>query len=128
VASEDESGQIIGLVLEAPIGSVGTMVGDATYLNIPGSYVSSYSGDNAERIKQVPVPLLWLHGTRDETLDHQTNGRAVWDSYRGEAGYCIVIDGGAHSTLPQTLGYGRYVEAVGGFFAGTVPGWVSCRK
>lgn len=128
LAAEDTRGEIIALVLEAPIGSVGTLVGDATYLDMPGSYVSTYTGNNAERIKQVSVPLLWLHGTADETLDHRTNGRAIWDNYGGEAGYCIIVEEGGHGTLPQTLGYNTYVRSIDGFIRARVPDWVSCRK
>ncbi|MBD3241719.1 MAG: alpha/beta fold hydrolase, partial [Chitinivibrionales bacterium] len=114
-AADDASGRVVALALEAPIGAISTIVSDATYLNIPGSAVTTYTGDNTERIKRVDLPLLWLHGTDDETLAIETNGQPVWDSYAGPDGAAVIVGGGGHANLPQSMSsdYSRYKTTVG---------------
>lgn len=110
--------QIISLILEAPIGSVETIAEDAVYLNIPGSYVSTYKGDNAQKIKNVSIPLLWIHGTKDDMLARQTNGQPIWDNYSGKGGYYVVVEGGLHSNLPKIIGYTSYIKCIRDFIIG----------
>lgn len=116
VASTDIQNQIIQLILEAPIGSVETLVEDGSYLNLPGSYVTTFTGNNAERIKKVTVPLLWIHGTEDETLNRETNGKLVWDNHpQNIPGYYIRVVGAGHRTNPQTIGYEKYLQCLRDF-------------
>lgn len=122
VASRNPNGRIIALVLEAPIGSVETLVQDAVYMNLPGSYVTSFSGKNVEKIKEVTVPLLWFHGTGDETLDLQTNGKQVYRNYAGEQGWYRIVKGAGHQTIPSVIGYDRYVKGVADFVSGNADG------
>lgn len=118
MAYRDAVHQIDRLMLEAPIGSVQTLVEDGSYLNLPGSYLTTFSGNNAEKIKSITIPLLWIHGTKDETVYRETNGLLVWNNYHGQEGYYIRVDGGTHATDPQTIGYGKYISCVRDFIAG----------
>jgi pimeloyl-ACP methyl ester carboxylesterase len=118
-AYRDAAGRIDRLLLEAPIGSIQTLIEDGSYLNLPGSYLSTFEGDNAEKIKSIGVPLLWVHGTEDGTVYRETNGRAVWNNYHGQEGQYLRVIGGAHTTCPQTIGYARYRGAVRAFCSGT---------
>jgi pimeloyl-ACP methyl ester carboxylesterase len=118
VASTDTGSNIIQLVLESPIGSVETLVEDACYLNLPGSYVTTYKGNNSIKIVAVNAPLLWIHGTTDETLNRETNGLPVWQAYRTAhpgQGYYIRVDGAGHRNNPFIIGYDRYLECVKDF-------------
>ena len=115
LASTDATGQIVQVILEAPIGSVQTLVEDGSYLNLPGSYATTFTGDNCQRIGKVLVPLLWLHGTEDETLNRETNGLRVWESHGGDEGCYIKAIGAGHQTIPQTIGYDTYIRALRDF-------------
>ena len=110
--------QIFSLVLEAPIASIATLVDDGSYLDLPASYVTTYTGNNAERIRSISIPLLWLHGTKDETLNRESNGLPLWNNYQGREGYYLAVDGAGHKTVPQTIGYARYCSIVKDFIAG----------
>jgi pimeloyl-ACP methyl ester carboxylesterase len=109
--------QMISLILEAPIGSIETIVENGSVLDIPGSYLSSYTGDNTERIKSIQVPLLWIHGTSDETNDRETQGLPIWNNHPGE-GYYIKTIGAKHTTNPMVIGYSRYVRTIRSFIQG----------
>jgi hypothetical protein len=109
--------QVISLVLEAPIGSIETIVENGSVLDIPGSYLSTYTGNNAERIKTIRVPLLWIHGTSDETNDRETQGLPIWKNHPG-VGFYIKTIGAKHTNNPQMVGYTRYVQTIRLFIQG----------
>jgi pimeloyl-ACP methyl ester carboxylesterase len=118
IVSKDDSGAVIALVLEAPIGSVETIVQDAAYIDLPGFWVTTYQGKNVEKIRDVRVPLLWLHGTDDGTLALETNGKKVYLNYRGTEGYYAIVEGAGHRTVPSVIGYDRYIEGIVDFIQG----------
>jgi hypothetical protein len=124
VARQDTSGCVIALVLEGPIGSIQTIVDDGTSLTIPGSYLTTYKGNNAEKIRDIEVPFFWLHGAEDGRLRMETNGMAVWQNYRGVRGCRIIAEGAGHSTIPSTMGFTSYVEAIQGFIRGMTPDYI----
>jgi alpha-beta hydrolase superfamily lysophospholipase len=128
VASEAAGTKIIELVLEAPIGSIQSIVDDATYLNLPATYVTSYTSNNAERIKKVTCPFLWMHGTMDETLPRETNGLPIWENYTGSEGYYIWVEGASHATIPTILGYARYIGCVRSFIQNNVTDPIMIKK
>jgi pimeloyl-ACP methyl ester carboxylesterase len=105
-------------MLEAPMGSVATLVADGSYLDLPSSYVTTYKGKNTEKIKAIEIPLLWLHGTKDETLNRETNGVPIWNNYPGAEGYFMRVEGAGHATIPQTIGYADYAAIVKDFISG----------
>lgn len=120
-AVDNPTGRIIGLAMEAPVGSVSGIVSDATILNIPGSAVTTYTANNIERIASVTVPFLWLHGTEDGTLSIEDHGRPVWDNYQGGDGAARVENGGLHYNLPKAISsdYATYKDLVRYFIQGT---------
>jgi pimeloyl-ACP methyl ester carboxylesterase len=126
MAATDIHHRIISLVLEAPLKSVETLVQDGTYLNLPGSYVTTYTGNNAEKIKSVSAPLLWLHGTQDEMLNRESNGLPVWNSYQGVKGCYYTVTGAGHATVPQTIGYNAYIGLVRNFIKGLDDPHLTC--
>jgi pimeloyl-ACP methyl ester carboxylesterase len=112
--------QAISLILEAPIGSIETIVENGSVLDIPGSYLSSFTGNNAERIKSIHIPLLWIHGTSDATNDRQTQGLPVWNNHQG-VGYYVKTIGANHTNNPQEIGYTRYIKTVRSFIQSAPP-------
>lgn len=105
---------VVMLSLEAPIGKVETIVENGTYLDIPGSYLTTFSGNNAEKIKNVSVPFLWLSGTIDDALPRETHGQVIWDNYPDpdSLGRFIIINGAGHVTIPQTMS-SDYLDYIG---------------
>jgi hypothetical protein len=117
-AANDTYHQMVSLILEAPIGTFNTMVEDGSFLDLPSTYFTTFSGDNTQRIRSVAVPYCWLHGTLDETVDRESQGLPVWNNYQGPKGFYIKAIGGRHITVPQTIGYTRYINALKTFVNG----------
>jgi hypothetical protein len=118
ILANDQPPQVIRIVLEAPIGSIQTLVENGGFLDLPGAYATTYTGNNTERIKSIHIPLLWIHGTLDETNDRETQGLPIWNNFKGE-GYYIKSIGAKHTTNPQTIGYTRYINALKAFCNGS---------
>ena len=123
VAANYNMDDAIGLVLEAPIGSMEIFVQDAVHLPLPSNYLSKYRLANVGNISKVTVPLLWLHGTEDSALMRNTHGQAVYDNYGGATKYEKLVEAAEHSDIPEKLGedFGVYIQAIRDFANGLVP-------
>jgi pimeloyl-ACP methyl ester carboxylesterase len=100
------------LILEAPFASAEVIAQDGTGLAVPGSYFTNLKIDNAEEIKKVQQPFLWIHGIDDHFLDYENHGMVVWDNYQGSRGERLSVVGAGHGNVPATYGPALYNEAV----------------
>lgn len=99
------------IMLEAPFASSDVMVQDGSQLSMPGSFITSVVIDNAEEIKNVSQPLLWLHGEEDSFVNIG-HGELVYANHNGSYKTAVRIPGAEHSNCPQTLGFENYSEIV----------------
>jgi len=79
-------------------------------------------------IENVFIPLLWLHGSEDETLKIDTHGLPLWDNYPGSEGCHIIAQGSSHTEVPQTIGYWQYIECVRLFIQGDCHPLFTCKS
>lgn len=100
------------LILEAPFASAEVMVQDASALALPSSFFTNLKIDNAEEIKKVQQPFLWLHGTKDNFLSIKTHGEIVFKNYTGIKGIAMRVDGANHNNVPVVLGFEKYKKAI----------------
>ncbi len=103
------------LILESPFGSAAIMVQDASLLNMPADYFTDLKIDNAEEIKKVKQPFLWLHGTRDNFLNYKTHGQVVYNNYGGTYKTSYLVDGADHGEVPKKMGFETYLKTLGEF-------------
>ncbi len=96
------------LIAEAPFASTDVMAADGALLDMPGAYYTSDRFENAEYIKNVEQPFLWIHGTADDFLNIKTHGEVVYKNYTGLYGQAERVIGAGHSTVPQTIGFLDY--------------------
>ena len=100
------------IILEAPFASSAVMVQDAAKLNLPASYFTDLKIDNAEEIKKIKKPFLWIHGIDDSFLSIVTHGEVIFKNYSGTNGVALRISGAEHGTIPETLGFFAYNNAL----------------
>lgn len=103
------------IILEAPFASAEKMIQDASVLAFPGSYFVNVKIDNAEEIKKVNVPLLWIHGEADAFLAIDKHGEIVYNNYVGPSKTAVRVPGGDHEDTPFVMGYPNYLNALLGF-------------
>lgn len=100
------------LMLEAPFASAAVMTADGAGLNVPGSYTTNLKIDNADEIKKVSQDLFWIHGTQDNFLNIKTHGEVVYKNHGGTYKEAHRITNADHSTVPTTLGFQDYSDAL----------------
>ncbi len=103
------------IILEAPFASAAVMVQDASQLNMPAEYFTDLKIDNAEEIKKVTVPFLWLHGLSDSFLNYKTHGEVVYKNYGGNQKSKAMVEGADHGEVPQKMGFDAYLSTLGRF-------------
>ncbi len=105
------------LILEAPFGSAAIMVQDGSQLNMPADYFTDLKIDNAEKIKEVNQPFLWIHGLNDNFLNYKTHGQVVYNNYKGIYSEKYLVEGADHGEIPVKMGFSKYLEVLGNFIA-----------
>lgn len=103
------------IILEAPFASAEVMVQDAAKLNMPATYFTDLKIDNAEEIKNVKQPLLWLHGKNDNFLKYKTHGEVVFKNHNGQYKTSSLVEGADHGEVPEKMGFEKYLEVLGKF-------------
>jgi len=103
------------LMLEAPFASAEVMVQDGSGLALPGTTVTDLQINNGEEIKGVQQPFSWIHGEADDFLNIDTHGAVVYNNYQGTYKESHRIPNAGHSTIPTTMGFQAYLNAVGNF-------------
>jgi len=110
------------VILEAPFASAEVMVQDAALIAIPGTYVTNAKIDNANKVKSMNQPLLWLHGLDDDFLSIKTHGEVVFKNHPGPDKTALRVEGATHTNLPQILaeqndGYDYYLTIIHDFIS-----------
>ncbi|MFN7012896.1 MAG: alpha/beta hydrolase [Bacteroidia bacterium] len=100
------------LILEAPFASSAVMVQDAAVLNMPASYFTNLKIDNAEEIKYVKQPFMWIHGLNDSFLNVDTHGRVIYENYKGIYAEAHLISDAEHGNIPIIWGFTNYCDAL----------------
>ncbi len=103
------------LILEAPFGSAAVMTNDATVLALPSSYFTSVKVDNAEEIKKVQQPFMWIHGINDDFLSIKTHGELVYKNYKGVYSEAHRVPAATHVNVPAVWGLDNYKAALEAF-------------
>lgn len=100
------------IILEAPFASAEKMIQDAALLAMPSSYFVNVKIENAEQIKNVSVPFLWIHGEADDFLEIAKHGEVVYKNYEGLSKTATRVPGGGHESTPAILGFENYSKVL----------------
>jgi len=109
------------IMLEAPFASAETMAQDATLLALPGSYFMNIKINNAENMRLIDKPFLWMHGINDSFLSITTHGEVVYANYAGISSLAIRVSGAVHNNLPEVYGYNNYTLVLDQFILTNLP-------
>lgn len=96
------------LILESPFASAEVMVHDGTGMAIPSTYFTNLKIDNAEKIKKVSQPFLWIHGINDAFLSMKTHGEVIYKNYDGIYSQAERVPKADHGDVPNTMGFEEY--------------------
>jgi pimeloyl-ACP methyl ester carboxylesterase len=100
------------VILEAPFAGTDVMANDGSGLNMPASFFGDTKLNNAEQVKSIKQPLMWIHGTADNYLSYKTHGEVVWRNYSGTGGKAVPVIGAGHETVPYIMGVKSYCDTL----------------
>jgi pimeloyl-ACP methyl ester carboxylesterase len=116
-SNQTPAGRVEKLILEAPLSSIKSLEEQGGYIS--SLFMNETNISNVERIKDVHIPLLWLHGQKDEILPIDTHGWPVFNSYQDsnpDLGEYEISPTGTHETTVREIGYPRFVDILKEFF------------
>ncbi len=105
------------LILEAPIGSIRTMVEDGAILTMAPEFYTDLQTDNIQLIRSCRIPFLLLHGKRDFYLYIETHGAPIYANHPGPKKVFYRVDGADHENLPLAMGFERYAAVIDSFIS-----------
>ncbi|MFT4602288.1 MAG: pimeloyl-ACP methyl ester carboxylesterase [Arenicella sp.] len=101
--------QPISLICEAPLASTENLAQSSVLLNIDADFVTELELNNAEQIKNVNVPFMWLHGQEDDYVEIN-NGELIYANYQGPYKEAHRVENGGHANLPVIMGYDSFMS------------------
>jgi alpha/beta superfamily hydrolase len=99
------------IILESPLASVQNLTQSSTVINVNSKFVTNLEFDNAEKIKDVTVPLMWMHGVED-TYVNISNGELIFKNHGGTYKEAHRIEGADHAEVPGMMGYANYLGMI----------------
>lgn len=103
------------LILDAGFASIEEIQRDSAVVEIPVEFIAEATWATSERISNVHVPLLLLHGT-DDTYVRPEFSQRIFDN-ANEPKTLVMVPGGTHDPLSETMGKQWYAETINGFLA-----------
>lgn len=91
--------------------SVENLTHTSTIINVDPKFISTLEFKNAENIKLISQPLLWLHGIEDDYVAIN-NGELIFANYTGIKGVPIRVEQANHGDIPSTMGYENYIQTL----------------
>lgn len=104
------------IILESPFASAENIAQESTLIEFKASYIVDLKINNAEKIKKVNQPFLWLHGEKDDYVKI-SNGEIIFKNYQGVYGEAVRVEDAYHGKngVPPTLGYRNYLKILENF-------------
>lgn len=99
------------LIIESPLASVENLVQNSTLINVAPGFMTTLEFPNAEKIKDVDMPLLWFHGVEDDYISID-NGELIYKNYGGTQKTAVRVDGANHTEIPDTMGLQEYLAEI----------------
>jgi pimeloyl-ACP methyl ester carboxylesterase len=99
------------LILEAPFASAEKLVQDGAHISMQSAYYTDLKIDNAEEIKKVQQPFLWIHGEDDDFLKI-AHGELVAKNYQGVKKVERRVPLAVHNNVPGVMGLGIYMDLI----------------
>lgn len=99
------------LIIEAPLASVEYLVHSSTIIQVNPDFVTNLDFENAEKIKDVDEPLLWMHGLEDTYVAIE-NGEIIYNNHGGSVKEAERVSECDHSEVPIIMGVDLYLDRI----------------
>ena len=105
-----EGPQARGLIVESSFTSLADVAAEITWSWLPTSLILTQKFDSIEKIRQVDMPVLVVHGAGDRFVPARFS-QALYDAAPGPKKRLLLIENGSHNNS-LWIGDGEYKRAV----------------
>lgn len=102
------------LICESPLASVEYLTQSSTVINSDADFVTELEFNNAEMIRGVNIPYLWIHGIDDDYIKLE-NGEIIYSNYSGPAKMGVRVESAKHADIPEVYGFDAYLKLLTNF-------------
>ena len=106
------------LVLESAFASIHDFETDSSGLDFPVGFIAKATWATVDRIRDVHVPLLMVHGLADDFVRPEFSKKIFANA--NDPKQLELIDGAGHSNIPETMGPANYATLVNTFIDATI--------
>ena len=106
------------LILESAFASIRDFETDSSGMDFPVGFIAHATWDTVGRIHNVHVPLLMVHGLADDFVRPEFSKKVFANA--NEPKQLELIEGAAHSDIPETMGPANYAALINGFVSTTI--------
>ena len=106
---EKNKSEYHSLILEDPVASLDALTQEAMGIPVPSRYFFNSDVNNKKKIANITLPLFWIHGKKDKTLNWKAQGEAVYISHPSPK-YKHLSENAEHTDLPKVIGYEKYLS------------------
>ena len=97
------------IIIESPLASVEYLAQSSLILNVDPAYVSTLEFNNADKMKDIKMPLMWYHGELDDYIAI-SNGELIFSNHSGTFKEGVRVPEAGHGNIPSTIGYETYLN------------------
>jgi uncharacterized protein len=111
-------GRARAIITEAIFASGEALVQSGTLLDVPGRWLLQGTYNNVERIRRKRVPLLLMHGSRDELAGFEQHAAPLFVA-APQPKLLLRVEGADHEGIPGTLGRQATIDLITSFILGS---------
>jgi fermentation-respiration switch protein FrsA (DUF1100 family) len=97
------------LIAEAPFAAANSLLQGSTLLDIPEGWLTGGRFNNIDMVKGVHTRFLLMHGTNDDFIRYEDNGRLVYNA-APQPKELILVEGAHHTNIPGLMGLEEYLR------------------
>lgn len=98
------------LILESAFASIHDFETDSSGMDFPVGFIASATWPTVDRVKNIHVPLLLVHGLADEFVRPEFSQKIHANA--NEPKQLELIEGAAHGNIPDTMAPGEYAKLI----------------
>lgn len=103
----------VKLVLESAFASIHDFETDSSGMDFPIGFIAKARWNTVDRIRNVHVPVLLLHGLADDFVRPEFSEKIFANA--NEPKQLELVPGAGHSNIPETIGPANYAKLINDF-------------
>ena len=106
------------LILESAFASIHDFATDSSGTDFPVGFIAEAKWNTVDRIRNVHVPVLLLHGLADDFVRPEFSRKIFANA--NDPKQLELVEGAGHSNIPETMGPANYAAVINTFIGSVI--------